>query len=515
MSDEPGLPEDGGERRELLAGLRAVIEAKDTEIAVLGAELAAERELRRRLELKVAELERRLGSDSTTSGTAPSKDPIAARERRKAERKKERQSSERERREDRKRGGQPGHPGAGLSREPDPDQREELPPPAQCSRCGAGLEDAERAGTWWSQVRDVRIAAFVTEYLLPLLACPCCGKVNAAELPPWAHPGSVSYGPGINTAAVLLQAYGNVPSERTANLIRMLLGIPVSPGFVDLASERLSSRLQDAGFDEAMQAALAAEPVLAADETPVNLLDARAGLDEDNAGAPHVLVIRTPHRGLTWLRAPGSRQHAAITTILAFFTGFLISDGYGAYQDLLPQLAGIQQCCQHVIRRARAVTKLGPGGLQSWPATSSTCSAKPIRPSETPGPGATRRWTRSCWPSCASATTRPSPSGSPTTGCGTGTAAATTPATPWAAGCATIRNRSGCSPPSSLSSGRITAPSRRSRPPSGTRPSPATGTPTAPSPAGAASGPTLTPPRSPGAGTRSGGLILAFAQLRG
>jgi hypothetical protein len=44
----------------------------------------------------------------------------------------------------------------------------------------------------------------------------------------------------------------------------------------------------------------------------------------------------------------------------------LISDGYGAYQDLLPQLAGVQQCCQHVIRRCRAVTKLGPGSLQSW-----------------------------------------------------------------------------------------------------------------------------------------------------
>ena len=28
----------------------------------------------------------------------------------------------------------------------------------------------------------------------------------------------------------------------------------------------------------------------------------------------------------------------------------------------------MQQCCQHVIRRCRAVTKLGPGGLQSWAA---------------------------------------------------------------------------------------------------------------------------------------------------
>ena len=137
----------------------------------------------------------------------------------------------------------------------------------------------------------------VTEYLLPLPACPCCGKVNAARPPAGAYPGSICHGPGINTAAVLLSSCGNVPSERAANLIGMLPGIPVSPGFVDLASERLDSRLQDAGFDEAMQAALREEPVLAADETPVNLLDPRAGLAEEDAGAPHLLVVRTPRRG--------------------------------------------------------------------------------------------------------------------------------------------------------------------------------------------------------------------------
>jgi hypothetical protein len=46
------------------------------------------------------------------------------------------------------------------------------------------------------------------------------------------------------------------------------------------------------------------------DETPVNLLDPHAGLAAEDAGAPHVLVVRTPHRGLTWLRALGSRQAA-------------------------------------------------------------------------------------------------------------------------------------------------------------------------------------------------------------
>jgi hypothetical protein len=32
----------------------------------------------------------------------------------------------------------------------------------------------------------------------------------------------------------------------------------------------------------------------------------------------------------------------------------------------LTRIAGIQQCCQHVIRRARAVMKLDPGGVQNW-----------------------------------------------------------------------------------------------------------------------------------------------------
>jgi Transposase IS66 family len=367
VSDAPDLPADAGEQRELLARLRAVVEAKDAEVAMLRAELTAERELRRRMELRIAELERRLGQDSTDSGTPTSMESIGAKERRKAERKK-RDSSERERRKDRKRGGQPGHPGAGLARDPDPEERKTAEPPAQCSRCGTGLAGAQPAGASWAQVWDVSISRLVTEWLLPALICPCCGQVITAGAPPGARPGSISYGPGINTAAVLLAGYGNVPAERTAHLIGMLLDMPVSAGFVGKAASRLDGRLRDAGFDDAMQAALAAEPALGADETPVSVLtpDEDPDTGEPDDGSPHVLIIRPPGGKLTWLRALGSRRAAAITAILGFFTGFLITDGYTAYQQLLPKLAGIQQCAAHVIRRCRAVTKLGPGSLQSW-----------------------------------------------------------------------------------------------------------------------------------------------------
>ena len=86
----------------------------------------------------------------------------------------------------------------------------------------------------------------------------------------------MSYGPVLNAAAVVLTAYGNVPPERAAQVMAMLLGVPVSPGWVDKASARLAAQLGKAGFDAAMLAALAGEKALAADETPVNVLGKNA-----------------------------------------------------------------------------------------------------------------------------------------------------------------------------------------------------------------------------------------------
>jgi transposase len=249
--------------------LRAVIAAKDEEIASLSAGLETALERIRRQDLRIAELERRLSMDSSDSGTPSSKERIGAKEARKA-----RQQSERERSRDRKRGGQPGHKGKGPERDPDPGETKTAEPPAECRSCRASLDGAAPAAEpRWAQVIDVRILREVTEFLLPGLVCPCCGEVTFAGPPPGLHAGAVSYGPVLNAAAVLLSCYGNVPAERSARLIGMLLGTDVSPGWVDKAVARVSARLQGAGFDEAMAAALAAEDVLAADETPVSVLD--------------------------------------------------------------------------------------------------------------------------------------------------------------------------------------------------------------------------------------------------
>ena len=129
-----------------------------------------------------------------------------------------------------------------------------------------------------------------------------------------------------------------------------------------------------------MIAALTAEDVLAADETPVNVLDKTGPAPEPDreedpeekdgrhaAGAPYVLIIKTPDGRLTSLLAIGSRRKDSVGGgIPPGFTGHLMTDGYTGYQHLLSRIAGIQQCCQHIIRRARAVQKLGPGGVQNW-----------------------------------------------------------------------------------------------------------------------------------------------------
>ena len=355
--------------------------------------------------LRIAELERRLGAGSDDSGTPSSKESIEAKARGRAERRERKarrdtDTSLRERSKDRRRGGQPGHRGRGLVRDPDPQRRERLEPPVECRGCGGELSDTHGAGTAWSQIWDVKVVPWRTEFLLPQRQCACCGKITTA-VPAGGLVNGISFGPALNAAAVALSSFGNVPTERAATLVRMLFGQSVSAGFVDRANARLAQALTEAGFAEAMKAALLAEPVLTADESPVEVVtpatdetaehaDGQQPSDEptDRAsgsavekapgravekakpGAPHVLVIRTPDERLVWLSGLRSRRHEEVTAFLRGYTGFLIVDGFRGYQSLLtcerPVLAGIQQCCQHISRRAKQVAKLGPGGLQSW-----------------------------------------------------------------------------------------------------------------------------------------------------
>lgn len=162
------------------------------------------------LGLQVAELQRRLGSGSDDSGTPTSKESISAKARCKAERqaRQEQQDQEQERQPrggssrrrstDKAQGGQPGHPGHGLRREPNPNQQLPIDAPAKCRGCGDDLTGAADAGIAWSQIWDVKIIPWRTEYLLPRRRCGCT-VTTVARPPDGGVVNSISFGPVLNT----------------------------------------------------------------------------------------------------------------------------------------------------------------------------------------------------------------------------------------------------------------------------------------------------------------------------
>ncbi len=176
------------------------------------------------------------------------------------------------------------------------------------------------------------------------------------------------YGPNVNAAAILLAGEGNVPIERTARLMAALLGTPVSTGFVARALERFAQRLAGAGFDDAMRAALRAEDVLCADETPTNVIDKTTDTHGvPVGGAPHAVTVRTPDSRLVWYAAMSSRSKTAISGlgVLQGYTGYLVRDDYAAWHQFDTQLAGVQQCAAHLIRHAKGILELHPT-QQKW-----------------------------------------------------------------------------------------------------------------------------------------------------
>jgi transposase len=314
-----------------------------------------------RAHARIAELEARLGRDSTNSSTPPSQDSIAAKAKRRADR------SSRERSADRKPGGQPGHQSSGLAPTMTPDRTQTLPPPSNCCGCGGDLADAADAGMSWAQVWDILpVVLEKVHYLLPRRRCRCGRTTTAAPL--FGAAGTVSYGPNINAAAILLASQGNVPVERTAMLMQALLGAPVSTGFVTRALQRLAQRLAAAGFDDAMRTALRAEEVLCGDETPTNVIRP----DTDAHGAPvpgsaHAVTVRTPDARLVWYAPIGSRSKNALADlgVLDGYTGYLVRDDYAGWRQFDAQLDGVQQCVAHLIRHCKGVLELHPT-QQRW-----------------------------------------------------------------------------------------------------------------------------------------------------
>jgi transposase len=212
------------------------------------------------LTARVAELEAKLGKDSSNSSLPPS----TAHPHAKPPRPK---STSR-----RSPGGQPGHAKHQRALIPT-DQCQEVVPcvPTQCRRCGQPLTgvdpDPIRHQVW--ELPEIK--PVVREYQQHRLLC-ACGCSTCGPLPAGVPTGQA--GPQLIAFAALLMACFRQSKRRAAQFLSMLLNQPASAGWLVLLQDRAAEAVQPA-YDELAEQ-LPAQPVLHIDESPTKEGKAKA-----------------------------------------------------------------------------------------------------------------------------------------------------------------------------------------------------------------------------------------------
>jgi transposase len=175
----------------VIAELRAANRALQAQVVALEAANAEQAGGIAVLEARVAELERRLGQDSTNSSWPPSQDGL-----RKPVRSKRHGSG------DRKPGKQPGAPGAYLAQVAEPDELV-VHVADRCGGCGGELAGALLAGVKVRQVFDLpELRMAVAEHRVERCRCTC-GVETAGRFPEQVR-APAQYGPGDPGARLLL-----------------------------------------------------------------------------------------------------------------------------------------------------------------------------------------------------------------------------------------------------------------------------------------------------------------------
>src|SRR5207344_1557310 len=195
-------------------------------IAALRAENAS-------LKARIAELERRLGLNSSNSGKPPWSDGL---------KKPVRVKSLREG-TGKQRGGQKGHKGETLRQVTDPDDVVDHYPSA-CACC-AGLGPDASVGHTARQVFDLPKPQplIVTEHRAHDCQCAACGATTRAPFPDGVN-APVQYGARITAFVIYLLHYQLLPENRLAALMADLFGVKVAAATIARMSRTCAERLQ-------------------------------------------------------------------------------------------------------------------------------------------------------------------------------------------------------------------------------------------------------------------------------
>src|SRR5712671_4042428 len=294
-----------------------------------GAELSREEliALVAALRAHIAELERRLGLNSSNSGKPPSSDGL---------KKPARVSSLRER-SGKKPGGQKGHKGETLRQVVDPDDVVHHYPPA-CSMCGLGLDPKTSVGHSARQVFDLPQPQplVVTEHRAHDCQCPACGAKTRALFPDGVN-APVQYGARITAFVIYLLHYQLLPENRLAALMADLFGVKVAAATIARMSRTCAERLR--GFAQTVRDLVAGAPVKHMDETGFRI-----------GGKTQWLHVASTAL-LTFYRVCARRG-----SLLANVAGIVVHDHWKPYYTMQGVLHAL--CNAHHLRELKALVEI-------------------------------------------------------------------------------------------------------------------------------------------------------------
>jgi transposase len=258
-------------------------------IAAQAAQIAA-------LTARIAELERRLGLDSSNSGKPPSSDGLKKPARVRSLREPSGKAP----------GGQKGHPGETLRQVEAPDTIVDHYPQA-CARCGMALTAAIATRHGARQVFDLPEPrpVVVTEHRAHACRCGSCGAQTKAAFPAGVV-APVQYGPRISAVVVYLLHGHFLPEDRLAELMGDLFGVSLVPATIARMSRSCADRLES--FVQAVCDHVATAKVKHLDETGFRIGGRTQWLHI--ASTALLTIYRVcARRGLVWDKAIGIAVH--------------------------------------------------------------------------------------------------------------------------------------------------------------------------------------------------------------
>ena len=279
------------------------------------------------MQARIAELERRLGLNSSNSGKPPSSDglkkPLRVRSLREGSGKKS--------------GGQKGHPGETLRQSETPDAVIDHYPPT-CAACGAPLTAAMATGYVARQVFDLPEPRplVVTEYRAHDCRCAACGAQTRAAFPDGVT-APVQYGQRIGAFVLYLLHYQLLPEKRLATLMADLFDVRLATATITRISQDGAARFQ--GFVEAVRDQVAAAAVKHMDETGFRI-----------GGKTQWLHIASTML-LTFYRVSAKRG-----SLLANVVGIVVHDHWHPYYTLKGVLHAL--CNAHHLRELKALVEI-------------------------------------------------------------------------------------------------------------------------------------------------------------